>query len=380
MYLEDPERDPALGERIVWRSRPKVVETPPALRAAAVVMLVVSGVSVCFAVVVSVALEIPPVDTLLYGLWSASLALACWQLPKVWLSQVEYLITERHVVMQRGPFRRTIERRSISFARIFWNPKHPGVGDIELVRAVPTGALRRRLLLHLRGIAAPDRVWAIIRGAELKSLPHRGDRPLTQRLDDGEHVLWSAAPRRTSRAYLPQGRRELTVLALSLLLMGTFAAMVFRALPTLRMLLAAGLPDRPAALAALLVGESLGMLLVLAAAAYMFFDAVIRPVRMLDRTRYLITNQRVLIQRGPEELHLDRSRIVDVIPTRAAGGLTDVFLVLDGPRARALAISGAFGESDSGPSLSPVLFAVEDAEAVSQILLTRDEPASPKAA
>ena len=90
----------------------------------------------------------------------------CLQLPRVWLSKVKYIVTEHHVISQRGPFRRTIERRAISFARIFWNANAAGVGDIDLVRAVPTGALRRRLMLSLSGVSCPDRVWAIIRGEE----------------------------------------------------------------------------------------------------------------------------------------------------------------------------------------------------------------------
>ena len=47
--------------------------------------------------------------------------------------------------MRRGRLRRSIDRREISYARIHWDPKRPGIGDLEIVRAVPTGALRRRL-------------------------------------------------------------------------------------------------------------------------------------------------------------------------------------------------------------------------------------------
>jgi hypothetical protein len=52
-----------------------------------------------------------------------------------------------------------------------------------------------------------------------------------------------------------------------------------------------------------------------------------------------------------------------------AGGLHDVFLVLDGPQARALATSGAFarfGSADEG--LAPVLSAIDDVETVGAIL------------
>ena len=114
---------------------------------------------------------------------------------------------------------------------------------------------------------------------------------------------------------------------------------------------------------------------MLGTAVYLAVEGLVQPLRQLDRTRYLITDRRVLIQRGREELHLDRERIVDVIPTPGASGMTDVFLVLDGPRARALAISGAFGEQDTGPQLRPVLESVEDAESVSRILLAG--PAGP---
>ena len=62
----------------------------------------------------------------------------------------------------------------------------------------------------------------------------------------------------------------------------------------------------------------------------------------------------------------------------AGRGLHDVFMVIDGPRARALAASGAFGEIDRGPHLRPVFEAVEDAEGASRILMT--QPELPRAA
>jgi hypothetical protein len=241
---------------------------------------------------------------------------------------------------------------------------------MDLVRAVPTGALRRRLLLQLRGVAAPDRVWAIIRGAQTSIEPHKGDRPLAQRLDDGERVVWSARPRHTVLAYLPRGRREVSLVGLSVILFYALGTAILRAIPNLRMLEGAGLREGP--FVALLVGEGIAALLILSTAVYLAVDGVISPAHKLEATRYLITNRRVLIQRGREELHLDRERIVDVIPNPRGGrGLTDVFLVLDGPRARALSIGGAFGEGDVGPQLHPVLELVEDAESVSRILLAR---------
>jgi hypothetical protein len=130
----------------------------------------------------------------------------------------------------------------------------------------------------------------------------------------------------------------------------------------------AGLSPGSLSFVALVVGEALAVAAIGALAAWLAWDAAIRPALLAGRTRYLVTDGRVLIQRGREELHLDRSRIVDVIDAPARGGLKDVFLVLDGPRARALAASGAFGELPRGPHLRPVLESVEDAESVSRIL------------
>ena len=82
----------------------------------------------------------------------------------------------------------------------------------------------------------------------------------------------------------------------------------------------------------------------------------------------------MLIQRGDEELQFDRSRVVDVIDAPAHGGLRDVFLVLDGPRARSFAASGAFGEAAPSSSLMmpaglvPVLHRIADVELIHAIL------------
>jgi hypothetical protein len=370
--------DPVLGEVVVWRGRPKIVEAPLGFRLAAAVLSALAAVSLCFAVVVSYSLHVTPTEPLLFAAWTSLVATLAVQVPKIWLERVEYIVTDRHVIMQRGAFRRTIERRAISFARIVWSASQPGIGDMDLVRAVPTGALRRRLLLQLRGVVAPDRVWAIIRGVESSIEPHRGDRPLAQRMDVDERVVWSARPKRTAHAVMPHGRRELGTAALALSLFYTFAMMLFRAIPNLRMLAHAGLRQGP--FAALVLGEGIAALVVLSAGLYLAFEALVAPFRNLDRTRYLITNRRVLIQRGREELHLDRERIVDVIPTRGSSGVSDVFLVLDGPRARALAMGGAFGEIDAGQELRPVLVSVEDAESVSRILLSHPDSTMPRQA
>jgi hypothetical protein len=63
---------------------------------------------------------------------------------------------------------------------------------------------------------------------------------------------------------------------------------------------------------------------------------------------------------------LDRSNIAYVIAAPTSKSLQDVFLVLDGPQARALAASGAFGRKVD--DLQPVLSSIDDADIVGAIL------------
>jgi hypothetical protein len=302
----------------------------------------------------------------------------CLRLPALWFAGVRYIVTERHVVYQRGPFRRTIERGSISFARIVWSKHHAGAGTIELVRAVPTGALRRRLLLTLQGVTAPDRVWDIIRGLDAIADPSTAGRALGQRLEPDERVLWSARPHPTRLSYLPQGERSWFGLGLALTLFSAALLMAVRMLDTLHRLAEAGMTATPFAFTALLAGVSTTFALLISVSAYFLDNAVLLPVRQLRDTSYVVTDRRVLIQRDREELHLDRSHVVAALPVPALKGAHDVFLVLDGPRARALAMSGAFGEAERSRDLHPVLESVDDVDGVRRALFTSQRHADAK--
>jgi hypothetical protein len=223
-------------------------------------------------------------------------------------------------------------------------------------------------MLSLQGLKAPDRVAAIIAGTEDVALPGSAERPLAQRLHLGERVLWAAHPKPSWRAYLPARSRDWASLGLSLILLGVAVRMLFTSVPTVQRLLSVGLQTKTLAFEALVTGLGLATLTVLTMSAFLFYLSVIRPGRLARRTRYLVTNRRVLIQRGEEELHLDRSKIVDVIDAPTGDGLFDVFLVLDGPRARALAASGAFGDGETEPGLLPVLERLDDVEGLSRAL------------
>jgi hypothetical protein len=278
------------------------------------------------------------------------------------------------VIWRRGRLKRSIERRAISFARIHWHPKVPGVGDLELVRAVPTGALRRTLSISLPDLEAPDAVWARIRGVE--STPVLGDRarPLGQRLDPTERVLWTAQP----QAERPWDVQRLGTLAIAFVALLSGVRALVGGVHALSVLHTAGLRTISAAFGAMALAVVISVAAVLVTSVVAGYHALVRPGRLNHATRYVVTDRRVLIQRGSVELHLDRDRIVDVIDSPQERGLHDLFLVLGGKNAHAHALAGAFGEKVVGAQageLLPVLRAVHDSDTVRAILTDEQEAA-----
>jgi hypothetical protein len=194
---------------------------------------------------------------------------------------------------------------------------------------------------------------------------------LAQRLEPGERVLWSARPHPTRLSYLPQGPRRWLTVGLALTVLVAVLAMSERMVDILQELIGAGFATNSFAFAALLAGAGTTVALLVAVSTYLLHSAVLLPAHNLRHTSYFVTNQRVLIQRGLEELHLDRSRVIDLLTVPALKGANDIFLVLDGPRARALALSGAFGEIERGLQLRPVLESVDDVDGVRQALFAK---------
>ncbi|MBK9260917.1 MAG: hypothetical protein IPM54_14000 [Polyangiaceae bacterium] len=361
--------DSLFDQPVAWSGRPKVVVCPPLYRIAAVVMGVISAIATASAVVVAMALGHSPGSQLAFAVWSALLAVALARGPKWWLEDFEYVVTDRLVWIKRGQFRRTMDRSAISYARIHWDPNHPGVGDLELVRAVPTGALRRRLSIVLTGVVAPDRIWAIIRGITPATPAGDGERLLAQRLDDGERVLWSGHPPDHWGKWIPTNSRAIAGFVLGLLMAFASVFISIRAVHAVRTVAKGGMEPYSIQFFALVTSLVLTIFLMAGAAIFVMYASVIRPARLQSETRYWVTDRRVLIQCGDHELHLERTHIVDVIDSPTPGGMVDLFFVLDGPRARAFASSGAFGERDI-EGLQPVFHRIarEDAETVRGLL------------
>jgi len=356
-------RDSLYGEEVVWTGGPKTLRVPLIFKVAAVVSATVSVVALAFAVVVATGLRQPVGSLLLFSGWCAAIALSAWRLPLWFRASARYTITEKHVIWQRGRLRRTIDRNAISYAVIRWNERVPGVGDLVLERAVPTGALRRTLSLTLADVEAPDRLWAIVRGLTPSAPLGDGTRPLAQRLDDGERVLWSAFP----RASRWTTRRYATAIG-GAAVAGAAVNVIWRAAPPVARVVRQHLLS-PVTSGLLVGGVALAVLLLTSVAVWIGYAALLRPIRLARATRYFVTDRRVLIRRGNEELHLDRQRIAYVItaPWRDGDARRDLFLVLDGPQARAFSPSGAFGGGDE-ERLVPMFAAIEDADTASELL------------
>lgn len=356
-------RDSLFGEEVLWTGRPASSSTPRRYRLATALAASISLMCVAFAATTATALGRAPTGLLMSAASMATLALAAWQLPKWFGAEVEYVVTAQHVIWRRGRLRRSIERAGISYAVIRWSSAQPGVGDIELVRAVPTGALARTLRLTLTGVAAPDRVLALVRGvAPAEPLGSR-ERPLAQRLDEGERVLWSERP-----AGLRWGARRLLGLAVALGVALAGVRMVAQVGPIAARLIRLHALTT-VSLASFVAGFALAVSVVAGVAVSVGYAAVVRPLRLTKATRYFVTDRRVLIRRGDEELHLDRDRITAVIatPPTEEGSSRDVYLVLDGPRSRGLASHGAF-DPRGVEALVPVFTALSDAETACALL------------
>src|SRR5207302_86169 len=155
------------------------------------------------------------------------------------------------------------------------------------------------LKLTLHEVDEPDRLWAIIRGIEVGASLGRSDRPLPQRLDPGERILWSGSPLASAWTV----RRVATALA-GAVLAAAFARSLARSVPSLAHVVRLHALS-PAMLALLVAGAALGMLLLLSVAMGVGYAALVRPGRLARATRYFVTSQRVLIRRDHEELSLD---------------------------------------------------------------------------
>lgn len=362
------ERDSIFEERIVHRASPGEIAPTALERGATWLLGTASAITTLLAVAAAVTVGAQVDGLIVFGAWCASLGVAVRLVPQLWHQSAEFIVTERHVIWRRGRFRRSIDRAQISFARIHWYPGKNGLGDLELVRDVPTGALRRKLCIVLRGVTHPDRLWEVIRTGDVSHLDEAApERPVGARLPVGERVVWTGKPRATWRNFVPEGRRDLAACLLGLTVAACMAYVAPRAFVAARGMLQAGMSPTSVGFLALAASLGLTVALLFGTAAALVWSSIVAPGLRAGRTRYVITDQRVLIASWHDELLVDRARIVDVIATARENGQHDLFLVLDGPKSRGVAVSGAF-EDAPAHTLMPVLRGIVDVDDARRLL------------
>ena len=359
------------SERVLWHGKPKLGVPRQGVWVVVPASFVILAIIVALFAGLIAAAGIPAVrSTAFLAFYLLATGVAAWFAPRAWLDRCEYLITDRNVIWKRGQVRRVIERGAITYGRIRWHRSEPGVGSLELVRAAPFGPLSRRQRLLLHDVEAPDRVFALIRGAEPTDFAGYGDVLLTDRLDQDERVLWGSAP-----AGYRLGRSELMMAGLGTLVLGVGSFYAYRMAHLLLELERVGLPVRSWTWLLLFLAIVISGLVILGIGATLVWRSLWGSRAAGSSSEYILTNTRVLIRRDNTELSVDRRRIVDVAELPCTGDLRNLFLILDGIGATALDDSGALSLlPPPRAAVLPVLYEVRDQELFRSLLFAPDQP------
>lgn len=308
--------------------------------------------------------------------WQQSALVLCYSIvlavgsllgPRYVRDPCEFAVTDRRVVWKRGKSVRWVDRDGISFARIRWHRSVPGVGHLELVRAVPFGPLARSQRVVFHDVRSPDAVLAIIRDAELGDRSSDADIPLAERLDREERVLWGAGP---EGALL--GLRDVATAALGVVIVVIAVAYAGSAGRILLGLEAIGLAPGSLVWTLLFLALAATFLLLCVVGGVLVWWGTARARAEGRDTEYLVTDKRVLIRRGRTELSLDRARVFDVAARPGFRGLSHAFFILDGKEARALGDSGALsGLLPARDAVPPIFYELRDVDALRTLLVGR---------
>jgi uncharacterized membrane protein YfcA len=356
------------SERVLWEGRPRLgVARDLRYDVGCALLLALAAIAALFAGLLHVAM-LPGVTSMtLTAVCLTVTAIAARTLPGQLADSCRYMLTDRQVIWRRGRLRRTIDRAAITYARIHWHRSTPGVGHLELVRAVPFGPLARKQRLFLHDVEAPDVLFSRIRSAEPSEFAGYADVALTDRLDRGETVVWGACP-----AGWRMGQAEAWTALVGALV--TFAGVAYcvRMATILLGLEHSGLRVvSPTWLMLFSVMAISGSIILLTGAA-LLWHGVWGARAAGSRTEYVLTESRLLIRRGRKELSVDRHRIVDVAELPSTGGSCNLHLILDAPDARALEASGALGLLPPPRAVvPPVLYEISESELLRSVLLPR---------
>jgi hypothetical protein len=362
------------SEQVLWHGRPvQSAQRDPAWWLAAFALYALATIAGLFAALLLVA-ELPGARQIgmmavYLTLWGTAVVL----LPGYLHLRCEYLVTDRRVMWRRGRLTRWMDRHAISYARIVWNSASAGVGHLELIRATPFGPLSRRQRLKLLHVAAPDRVYACIRGVKASGQLGDPDLPLTDRLDPDEQVLWGGGPQGWML-----GWRDFVTAAIGGFVPWLAVRYGVQALGLLVDLERLGLQVQSWTWLLLFLATSLSFSVIAGVGAALLWHGIIRARALGRETEYLLTSHRVLIRRGRTELSLDRKTIVDVAVVPAGIGWRHLYLILDAPEARALSDSGAMLPlSPARDLVPPVLYELRDTESFCTLLLAKNRASQP---
>ncbi len=357
------------NERVFWGGGP----TPGVARErywaiGAGVLIALASVSACFACLLAIADMPGAQQTLFIAAYLALFGIGVALAPRYLRDRCEYVVTDRRVLWRRGNYRRSMDLRGITFARVRWHPSAPGVGSLECVRAVPFGPFARKQRLVLHDIREPDALLAMIRGQE--RAPNQGDAeiPMIERLDADEHVVWGGHPEGTLL-----GHREVATAIGGVLVVGLGIRYGMEAGGILLGLEDVGLPVMSTPWLLLFLAVLISWVVITSIGCGLVWYGLFRARALGRDTEYVLTSKRLLIRRGRTELSVDRHRIVDVADAPGWRGVRHLFLVLDAPQSRALADSGALQTlPPPRDSVPPVLYDLRDVEPLKRLILERD--------
>jgi hypothetical protein len=364
------------SERVLWRGEPRP-GTPRDLRFSIVpgLFFALAAVTALFAGLLYAA-DIPAVRPTAFSAFYLLLTgVAARLLPRYLLDPCEYMVTDRHVIWKRGTYRRVMDRRGITYGRIHWHRSVPGIGHLELVRAVPFGPLSRRQRLVLHDVEAPDVLFALIREAEPTAFAGYADVKLTDRLDRGERVLWGAGP-----SGLRLGTAEALTAAVGALVLLAGGLYAYRTGAILVGMERVGLSVRSPTWLMLFAAIAISASVIVAVGAALLWHGLWGARAGGTHTEYLLTDTRLIIRRGLTELSIDRRRIVDVAEVPSSNGSLNLHLILDAPDARALEDNGALGlMTPPRATVPPVLYELVDIEELKALLAPRrhSRPSAP---
>ena len=356
------------GEFVIWSGRPEQgiprdgfwVVTPA-------VACAVGLIASLFTVLLAVAALPGWQHSAIVVCYSVVLGVSSILAPRYMLDPCEFVITDRRVIWRRGRSTRWVDRDAISFARIHWHRSVPGVGHVELVRAVPFGPLARSQRVMFHDVRSPDAVLAIAREGELGERVSDSEIPLAERLDLGENVLWGAGPEGSLL-----GVRDLATAGLGVAIVVVALAYAGVAGRVLLGLEAIGLPPGSLVWTLLFCALAATFFLLMLVGGVLIWWGIVRARAEGRDTEYLVTDRRVLIRRGRTELSLDRARVFDIAARPGFFGMTHAFFILDGKEARALGDSGALtGLLPARGGVPPVFYELRDVDALREILLGR---------